>query len=190
MKRVTMLGGGATGGAYVLRIGVGQNVDVRFGRFNRGQSIAVPAGDYLYVGSAVKGLARRLLRHASRADPAAPHAIRADLEACFISLGLINVGQSLPKTKCLHWHIDYLLELADTELLHAYAIGSHRRLEQPIARSLEQDPATFVLAQGLGASEAPGCTHLLGVSADKSWWEALPNRLGEIARSLRSQRPR
>ena len=42
---------------------------VVFGRFRGGQPIAVPAGDIFYVGSALGGLAARLLRHATRLCP-------------------------------------------------------------------------------------------------------------------------
>ena len=62
------------GGVYVLRLAAGAPLLVRFGRYAGGRAIAVPAGECLYVGSALGArgavaLAGRLLRHATRTWP-------------------------------------------------------------------------------------------------------------------------
>ena len=54
------------GGVSVLHVRLAAPRAVVFGRFRGGQPIAVPAGDIFYVGSALGGLAARLLRHATR----------------------------------------------------------------------------------------------------------------------------
>jgi Uri superfamily endonuclease len=84
-----------------------------------------------------------------------------------------------PPHKSLHWHVDYLLDVAPVSLAGATAIRSDARLELPIADLLMSDPVACVLAPGLGAADAPGHTHLLRVLAAPAWWAHLPSRLGE-----------
>ncbi len=63
------------GGVYLLRIQLIEPLSVVFGRFRKGVVIPLSAGEYLYVGSALGGLGRRLLRHATRSDGSA-HPVR------------------------------------------------------------------------------------------------------------------
>ena len=67
-----------SGGVYLLHMMVREPLCVVFGRFRRGAVIALSAGDYAYVGSAMGGLGRRLLRHATRSDASA-HPVRPAL---------------------------------------------------------------------------------------------------------------
>ena len=95
------------GGVYVLRVAVGAPLAVRFGRYGGGRPVPVPAGVYLYVGSALgargaTALAGRLLRHATRAA-GPPQAIRPALHARLAAAGLVA---PLPAAKTLRWHID------------------------------------------------------------------------------------
>ena len=53
-------------------------------------------------------------------------------------------------------------------------------LESRMARLLEKDPATAVLARGLGANDDPGHTHLLKVEASGQWWLNLPAKLAAL----------
>ena len=58
-------------GVYLLEIALSQPLTLAFGRFQQGRRFTLPAGTYLYVGSALgqRGattLAGRLLRHATR----------------------------------------------------------------------------------------------------------------------------
>ncbi|MCB9444436.1 MAG: DUF123 domain-containing protein [Ardenticatenaceae bacterium] len=183
----------------MLRLRVRQETAVRFGRFRQGQLIEVPAGECLYVGSALRGLGVRLLRHASRTDANQPQVIRADLMEAFVGAGLVkggvvstgsdvaSTGSAIGKRpKRLHWHIDYLLEQPDVELTHVIALRSDVKLETAVADWLLQDPATFIIVPGLGASDDHGRTHLLGVKAAEDWWQGLPDQLmllNDIAKS-------
>jgi Uri superfamily endonuclease len=80
------IGGDAScrGGVYVLHVRVAAPLAVVFGRFQGGRPVPLPAGDYFYVGSALNGLAARLLRHASRSQVRSPALQRAlpDEEDC------------------------------------------------------------------------------------------------------------
>lgn len=177
---VIILGRATAGGTYILRLAIRQALTLSFGRFKRGRLITIPAGDCLYVGSALGkgavGLARRLVRHASRTGERPPHPIRAHLLASFSPA---NPAALFPPTgKRLRWHIDYLLDQSAVDLVGVIAIGSAARLENSLARLLLADPATFIIEPGLGASDDPGGTHLLGLRAGDGWWAQLAHRLG------------
>jgi Uri superfamily endonuclease len=172
-----------TSGAYVLRIQVETALNVVFGRFRGGSSIPVPAGAYLYVGSAMgqRGSATlcvRLLRHATRCD-GPRHLLWATL-AAHCSHGH-DTGSNSGKAKRLRWHIDYLLEETEAQLVAAYVLAGSSPVEMILARHLADDPCTFALASGLGASDNHGGTHLLGVRAEAAWWQELPMRLAAWA---------
>jgi len=188
MTNCITIGGEATcsGGVYVLWIHVAAPLSVVFGRFGGGQPIAVPAGDCLYVGSALGGLAGRLLRHATRSsvrsralqrglspeeerakaldyEPKAPHAIRDALAARLAAAGL---AARPPVVKRLHWHIDYLLDEPDAALAGVWAWRTAAPLEGALAAWLLTLPGIIPLAPGLGASDDRGRTHLLRVAQD------------------------
>lgn len=215
LRPITIVGDASLGGTYVLRLHVEQAVAVQFGRFGRGQPITVPAGECLYVGSAMRGLGARLLRHASRMDADNPHPIRVEMAESFVAAGLVkgNVAStgstastgsmastgsasgtrpalSLSKwpfpPKHFHWHIDYLLEKPEVELTHVMVLRSRVRLETAVADWLVQDPATFIIALGLGARDNPGSTHLLGIRADETWWVKLLSYLNTLDEAAQS----
>ncbi len=163
MDPVIIFGEPVPTGTYILRLWLDGDLRVRFGRFGE---LLLPGGAYLYVGSAMgqKGassLARRLLRHGTRAA-GPPHPIRTVMARRFTAA---NLGQNLqpPPGKRLHWHIDYLLEETAVTLTHVLVIRSRARLETAVARCLNADPRTFAPAPGLGASDDPRSTHLLGI---------------------------
>jgi Uri superfamily endonuclease len=192
---ISILGGESLSGTYVLRLRAEREIAVRFGRFQQAQpAVMVPAGDCLYVGSAMRGLGARLLRHASRVDANNPQPIRAKMAEAFVAAGLVkgNVAStgstsltqpalSLSKrpfpAKRLHWHIDYLLERPEVELTHVIVLRSVVRLETAVADWLIQDPAVCIITPGLGARDNPGRTHLLVVRAAEDWWQRLPHQL-------------
>ena len=150
------------GGVYVLRVAVSAPLMVRFGRYGGGRPVAVPAGVYLYVGSALgargaTALAGRLLRHATRAGGPA-HAIRPALHAQLAAVGL---AAPLPAAKTPRWHIDYLLEEPAAEIDGLLAIRTTARLETALVERLLRWPGVAPLAPGLGASDDRGHTHLL-----------------------------
>jgi Uri superfamily endonuclease len=175
----------AESGAYVLRMGVAAPLSLSFGRFEGGRLIAVPAGEALYVGSAMgkrgsSTLARRLLRHATRTGSQPPHALRNELLARLQDANMRGTQLSPPVTKTSRWHIDYLLDQPAVELTQILAIRSIERLETPIAQRLIADPHTAIIVPGLGASDAPGATHLLHLHAAPNWWAETINDLSNL----------
>lgn len=162
-------------GCYLLRIQVVEPIGVRFGRFQGGQAVAVAAGAYLYIGSAMgkKGAAtlpQRLLRHATRHN-GTPHAIRPLLLEKLRAAGLGTNRLQAPARKTLFWHIDYLLEETAVTLTHIIILRTNTSLENQLARLLAADPQTAPFINGLGASDDPGQTHLLRVPNALSWWQ-------------------
>ena len=90
-------------------------------------------------------------------------------------------GNLLPRRgKTLHWNVDFLLDLPSAELVGISAIRSCKRLEDRLAKKLEEDPHTGVIERGLGANDVPGNTHLLHVTATDAWWTLLPNLLANM----------
>uniref|UniRef100_A0A540VHQ8 DUF123 domain-containing protein n=2 Tax=Litorilinea aerophila TaxID=1204385 RepID=A0A540VHQ8_9CHLR len=180
-------------GAYVLRIALGEDAKVAFGRFRGGEPIPLPAGDYLYVGSAMgkRGsatLARRVLRHACRSGQAPPHPIWMSLQRSLRrELQEAGFPTELPRPspKRCFWHIDYLLDRPEAELVQVFLVGSDQRLEASLARSLAADPHTRVVAAGLGARDSDQATHLLRVEAAPVWWQTLPHRLVSLSQGGR-----
>ncbi len=167
---ILIFGSNAQSGSYILRLQAHSPLQMVFGRFKRGKRIAVPAGEYVYVGSAMgkKGaasLGRRLLRHAARSGNKAPHAIGALMLERFKLVGLLGDDACLPAQKTLRWNVDYLLDHPAVELSGALIFRSETRLEATLAKLLADDPSTFVLEKGLGAGDSPGQTHLLGLRA-------------------------
>lgn len=179
---LVFLGDDSHSGSYVLRICLAEDAALPFGGFKRGKTIALPAGEYVYAGSAMsmKGaasLANRLVRHATRSGGKRPHGIRAEMLQRFDSVGLGVGNLAPPAAKKLHWNIDYLLDLPTADLAGACIIRSSNRLEEGLGRFLERDPHTIVFEKGLGANDAPGNTHLLLLAAGDAWWTTLPERI-------------
>ncbi len=170
-KRLILLGDEqVAAGTYVLRLRVSVDVWVRYGRA-RPHPIHTPPGEVVYIGSALgkrgKPLARRLLRHASRASGHPPHPIADALMAQW--------ELPLPKKKSLRWHVDFLLQNKDVFLTHVVAVRSHARLESALAGWIAAQPDLVPVAAGLGASDAPTAAHLLYNSGPlDAWWRALP----------------
>jgi Uri superfamily endonuclease len=169
------IGAAAPGGVYLLRIHVAANLQVRFGRFNGGKPVTLIAGEYGYLGSALaRGqtprLGQRVVRHTTRTGAQPPHAIRPVLLAHLEMLGM-ETGRLLPRqAKKTFWHIDYLLDCLEAEIVGVYLIPTSEALESALAGFLEAQPETEIVAKGLGASDATGHTHLLRVNAAEDWW--------------------
>ena len=136
---------------------VAEPITVSFGRFRGGEEIRLATGAYLYVGSAMGGMASRLLRHASRRDVRHPHPIMPALTAHF--------GRTAATTpKKLHWHIDYLLEKTAVSLTRAFLIYSSHRWENEAAAFLQSANQCEPIAPKLGASDGYG-SHLFRTTA-------------------------
>jgi len=170
-------------GIYILHLNVDSPINVTFGRFQGGHPIPIPAGDYLYVGSALgkRGattLAGRLLRHTTRSGDRPPHAIQSPLRMQLQERGLIpagSVGATRPKR--LFWHIDYLVDRLEAEIIQIFILHTSNRIESAIACTLAAAPAITPVAPGLGASDDPHATHLLRVDAQAAWWHNVPQQL-------------
>ena len=179
---IVIIGSDSQAGTYILRIRLKQDTALQFGRFKKGKLISLPAGDYIYIGSALseKGatsLARRLIRHATRSNNKQPHAIREKLINQCVEHGL-GPRDLLPKSdKTPHWNVDFLLDLQSAEIVNIFAIRSHKRLESRIAKRLEHDPHTEIIESGLGANDTPGSTHLLRLRTNKHIMEILNDTL-------------
>ena len=183
---IVIIGDESHAGTYILRIRLKKDTTLRFGRFKKGKLISLPAGEYAYVGSALaeKGattLARRLVRHATRSGDQRPHPIRETMLRRFAEYGLGDENLLPRRGKTLHWNVDFLLDLPSAELVGISAIRSRKRLEDRLAKRLEEDPHTSVIERGLGANDVPGNTHLLRVSAAEEWWGSLPDLLASMA---------
>ena len=183
---IAIIGDESHAGTYILRIRLKKDTTLRFGRFKRGKLISLSAGEYAYVGSALseKGattLGRRLVRHATRSGDQGPHRIREAMLRRFAEWGLGD-GNLLPRRgKTLHWNVDFLLDLPSAELVGIVAIRSQKRLEDRLAKQLEEDPHTGIIERGLGANDVPGNTHLLHVSATEEWWASRADLLASMA---------
>ena len=94
-------------------------------------------------------------------------------------------GNLLPKRgKTLFWNIDFLLDLEAAEIEGFSAIRSPERLEDRLAKKLEQDSHTQVVERGLGANDVPGNTHVLRVCADETWWRSLPEEFENMIQDV------
>jgi len=184
ISSIIIIGNDSQAGTYLLRIRVKEDTTLQFGRFKKRKLISLPAGDYVYVSSALseKGatsLARRLIRHATRSGNKPPHTIRAEMITRFAECGLGPRDLLPQRGKTLHWNIDFLLDLQSAEIVNIFAIRSPERLENRIAKSLEGDPRTNIIEQGLGANDAPGNTHILHVPEDRTWSASFANNIQE-----------
>ncbi len=162
----------------MLCIWLAEHTALSFGRYRQGQFIELPAGAYLYTGSAMglKGsttLSHRLLRHATRSEGNPPHKIMPALAAALEATG---DQPYLPMRKKLHWHIDHLLDLPSAKITGVIALRTRQRidLEARLASNLANLPQTRVISPGLGASDHAGNTHLVWASAEPEWWRSLP----------------
>ena len=175
LHAVSLQGEAENRGVYLLGIELRQPCELVFGRHKQGALIDVPAGKYLYIGSAhgQKGsstLPARLLRHTCRSETKPAHAIQPRLYQELTDAGLTA---KIPPRKTVHWHIDYLLDETAAEIFTILAHRTARRIEQTLADTLAAQPETGILSEGLGASDHPGGTHLLQVNASRQWWAAL-----------------
>lgn len=179
----TIFGAPDRQGSYILSIKLDKPVSIAFGKFRNGQPIDLPAGRYLYVGSALGGrkggfpLASRLLRHASRSGGRDAHAIRTKLSKLFVSWGYRPPARQ--SVKKLHWHIDYLLDWAEAELDHAFIFPSPLRLEPQLAELLDSMPETSVVADRLGAQDATSGTHLFRIDDAATLLKRLEKAMAE-----------
>lgn len=179
---IDIRGAGQQSGAYVLGIALDKPLTVVFGRFRGGRPVALAAGSYLYIGSAMgqrgsNSLAHRLLRHATRSNARPPQSIRPVLLSALRDAGLGPGSLRPPRVKTLHWHVDYLLDQPAASLVAVLAVRSAQVLERPLAAWVAVQPQSAPVAPGLGASDHPGQTHLFQVEQTAALWRALGKEL-------------
>ena len=175
---IVIIDNASQAGTYVLRIRLKKDTTLQFGQFKRGKLILLPAGDYVYVGSALssKGatsLARRLIRHATRSGNKPSHTIRKEMITRFAKCSLGPYDPLLKRGKTLHWNVDFLLDIQSAEIVNILAVRSPERLENRIAKCLERDPWTEIIEPGLGANDARGSTHLLRLRTNNISWTSM-----------------
>lgn len=164
---ITILGEGCGAGTYLLLVRLHSPLSLSFGRFLGGRPIALPAGEYLYLGSALGAaksgspLARRMLRHASRSGRKPQHPLRRLMVREFRRIGLLEGPVGPAPEKRLRWHVDHLLDRREAEIVHAVAIRSPLRLEDPLSLILNTHPGAEAVAPRLGAMDAKSGAHLL-----------------------------
>jgi Uri superfamily endonuclease len=124
-------------GAYLLYLDLQQCLTIKAGKL---KPYILPAGKYVYVGSATKGMDQRLARHRRLADQ-----------------------------KCgkLHWHIDFLLVHPYVRLEGEKKLGRSR--ECVVSQKIASLPETTIPAPRFGSTDCrAGCkTHLYRIK-DKS----------------------
>lgn len=173
-------------GTYALFIALSKELGLSFGKFLKGKSISLEPGIYLYIGSALgenaaaMPLARRLVRHASRSGGKAPHKIRNEMICFFQENNLATKDFQPPPDKKLHWHIDYLLDSLNTQILKAYIIRSPLRMETAVSDMVLSLDETFVIARKLGAGDTRSGTHLVGISNFDSCLAAFEKNIPEL----------
>lgn len=113
-------------GAYIIRLKVKKPLAVHVGSIGE---IRLPAGSYLYVGSARRGIAPRVARHRRLAET---------------------------KSGKVHWHIDHLLVHPHVEWAGATAFAG--KSECCVSRRIAARKGSSVPARRFGASDCrSGC---------------------------------
>ncbi len=169
-------------GTYLLLIQVQNTHSISFGRFDKGRTIDIESGYYIYIGSALnqKGatsLGNRLSRHCLRSPDKTEHHIRMKLLDFFDELGIHYTKN--PSSKTLFWNIDHLVNLDDAEIKGIIFIRSPHPFEIAWSEYLENLEETSIIAKGLGANDSKDHTHVqkldLGLKdkSVKSWFKNL-----------------
>jgi Uri superfamily endonuclease len=129
--------GAPQGGAYLLHLYVKRPLALNVGALG---VVDLPAGYYVYAGSAQRSIAGRIGRHARLAES---------------------------KSGKLHWHIDYLLVHPETLLIRTDKLSSLR--ECSLAKRIASMPEASIPVPGFGATDCrSGCgAHLIRIGKSK-----------------------
>jgi len=139
-------------GSYLLGLRVERPLSLSYGA-KRGR---LEAGPYLYLGSALRGLGPRLLRHAQRLR-GPPHPALHALKRAFPGAQ----GQK----GALRWHVDYLLENAHVQLV---AVWGFPGLDEAALYHRVLDWGGRPVLPCFGASDQPRHeSHLFALAHDR-----------------------
>ncbi|MBI5324245.1 MAG: GIY-YIG nuclease family protein [Ignavibacteriae bacterium] len=117
-------------GAYQLFILVNKNLKIKIGSLG---ICNIKAGQYVYTGSAMNNLSKRILRHRT-------------------------------KVKKIHWHIDYLLNSKQVEIIKVKKYPSTEKLECYYNQKIFKRKGAYVPIKGFGSSDCRECeSHLVGM---------------------------
>lgn len=134
-------------GTYALVMHLPRTETIRIGALGE---CKFPRGYYMYIGSAMNGLAARIARHlvdnrlASRAMKVGDHAA---------------VSRRRERKKKMHWHIDYFLQHARVTEVMTHAGAD--RFECLWAQAALALPKAKILVPRFGASDCKCATHLI-----------------------------
>ena len=148
-------------GSYLLILELKRNRDISVGKLGR---VSFKRGFYIYVGSAMANLSKRIERHRHLAGTCS---VRPALQGGVKGHNIKEIPyreappfRARSFTKQHHWHIDELRAAADFH--SALAIRSSIRLECGIAEALSKISDWAI--PGFGCSDCSCDTHLFGMT--------------------------
>ena len=121
-------------GSYLLLIEIKKPIKTKIGSLGL---INFDKGYYIYVGSAMNNLKKRVERH----------------------LYSSNLGKGQEKK---HWHIDYLLSNDNVKIIEVYYNESEEKEECSVAEKVKRE--SFHEVKGFGSSDCKCESHLFKVS--------------------------
>jgi Uri superfamily endonuclease len=147
-------------GAYLLLLSLKKSVCLKPGALKR---VSLPAGEYIYVGSARGGIGRRIARYLRMADT---------------------------KKGNLHWHIDYLLVRPDARIAGFQPLAGKN--ECAVSKRIASRKGVSVPAPGFGSSDCrSGCkAHFYSVEkpdfiqGDTKWIRLPSNSIGKEKKDI------
>jgi Uri superfamily endonuclease len=107
-------------GLYILLIRLSDTIQIEVGKL---AECLFPAGFYIYIGSARRGLKARIARHWRKNE------------------------------KKLHWHIDYLLAHPLAQIKKVYTYPLSKGDECSLVQKLKKDKKSKVIVPGFGSSD-------------------------------------
>jgi len=153
---------------YLLIMELSKEIKIDFGKFKKGKEFRLEPGHYLYLGSAMKNLPSRLIRHTLRSEKRPAHEIQKESVKSMIDLGFIIKEPDLSEKK-LHWHIDYLLDNSHISIAQINMFMTNVSLEAKMGNFLKNSLNVEQISTGLGASDHYGNSHILKI-LDLNWF--------------------
>ena len=120
-------------GSYCLVLRIKKDIKIKIGKLGK---ILFKKGIYIYIGSGMNNLIKRIERH---------------------------LGKNKKSKKRLHWHIDYLLQNKDTEIIDVFIKESTKKEEEIIANFVKKHSLGFI--KNFGATDSKLKSHLYYVKS-------------------------